>query len=149
MPRENSLHLLDPLCLGIAIERSPVAQLVERVAVNHHVAGSSPARGATSSRSGPSHAQSTRKRQVQNGGKNCLQPPCRNLIWAENKLSGLKLLDLDVTASARVLPTFISVLFVVCQVFRRERLKTFLPSCTILPGGTHGYYQRVAERAGA
>ena len=28
--------------------RSPVAQLVERVAVNHHVAGSSPARGASS-----------------------------------------------------------------------------------------------------
>ena len=46
MPGENSLHLLDPLSLGKAIERSPVAQLVERVAVNHHVAGSSPARGA-------------------------------------------------------------------------------------------------------
>ena len=35
-------------CLTIAMWCSPVAQLVERVAVNHHVAGSSPARGANS-----------------------------------------------------------------------------------------------------
>jgi hypothetical protein len=34
-------------CLGIAIGRSPVAQLVEQTAVNRLVAGSSPARGAT------------------------------------------------------------------------------------------------------
>ena len=31
----------------LALSPSPVVQLVERVAVNHHVAGSSPARGAS------------------------------------------------------------------------------------------------------
>ena len=67
MHKENSLHLLDPLCLGIAIERSPVAQLVERVAVNHHVAGSSPARGATFNFFNPtSHDNSTNLGRYEN-----------------------------------------------------------------------------------
>ena len=44
-----SLHLIDPVVAregGQRVDHSPVAQLVEQVAVNHPVAGSSPAGGA-------------------------------------------------------------------------------------------------------